>query len=149
MKFPRKVIVAVDISQDMEQIFSPLHKLDFMKDAESHLVHVSLKIVYNFALDFGALAYPLSDDRALIEQAIVAKITGLQEKILPYGHTGTVHVKCLFGESPAETFCNYAKENHADLLVLAPRKSKPIFDSSFGKYVNRHANSSIFLLAPH
>jgi nucleotide-binding universal stress UspA family protein len=149
MKFPKKIVVAVDLSEDMEEVLSPLRKMEFMKEAEIHLVHVSLKIVYSFALDFSALTYPLTDDRTLIDQAVVAKVTGLQEKILPYGHTGPIQVKCLFGETPAETFCEYAKDTLADLIVLAPRKSKSLFESSFGKYVSRHARTSIFMLPPH
>ena len=149
MKFPKCVVVAVDLADDIEVVLSRLHKMDFIKDAEIHLVHVSLKIVYSYPIGFGALTYPITDDRVVIEQTVVKEISDLKDRILPVGHTGRIVVECLFGEKPAETFCNYAKEKNADLMIVVPRKKKGIFDSSFAKYVINHSDINVMLLKDH
>jgi hypothetical protein len=148
MKFPRKVIVAVDLTEHMAEEFSPLHRMDFLAEAEIHLVHCSKIVSYNFSLGLGALIYPLQDERTLIEQAVLTKIASSQTKILPYAFSGRLVVKCLFGEKPAAAFCAYAKENLGDLLIIAPKKSRGIFEGSFASFVTGHADGNILLLKP-
>jgi nucleotide-binding universal stress UspA family protein len=146
MSFPRKVIIAVDINDQIEEMLSPLRKLEFLKNSEINLVHASPLLRYGYPLDFGSYSYPLAEDRVVIEQAILNKISSIQEKILPFGFTGIAKIKCLFGDKEAEAFCDYAREINADLVIIAPRKSKSFFDSSFCHYVTRHAQNNLFIL---
>jgi nucleotide-binding universal stress UspA family protein len=149
MSFPRKVLVAIDINDQMEEMLAPLRKLEFLNNSEINLVHASPLLRYGYPLDFGSYSYPLAEDKVVIEQAVLNKIAGVQEKILPYDFTGTVKIKCLFGDKEAEAFCDYAREINADLVILAPRKSKSFFDSSFCHYVTRHAHNNLLILKQH
>lgn len=142
-------MVAVDLTEDLKDILHPIRTMDFLKESEFYLVHCSMSVSYNFVVDFGITTYPIAEDRSLIQEAVVAKISGMKEKILPYEHGGTVHIHCLFGENQSKVFCDFALEHKVDLIVVAPRLKHGIFESSFAKYVSAHSKANVLLLKPH
>lgn len=151
MSYPKTVVVAVDFNKDCLNTLKTLHKMpQILGDAEIHFVHVFEIIIYSF--DLTSRAWPLPEEQSKIEAEVVDRLSKLAQEILPKGHTNKVVVKCLFDVSAKERFCEYTKEAHAGMAVVATRGKHGIqglFDSSFAQHLCKYSPASIFVLRPH
>ncbi len=149
MKFAKKVVVAVGMFDDVSKQLAPIREMGFSSNSEVHFVHVFNTINYTTLLGDFPMLYPVEADRNSIQESIVALLMKISKEVLPSGFEGRVHHKCLFDESPKYKFCNYVKEAHADLVIIATRQKHNIFDSSFAQYVNKHSNANMVFLKSH
>lgn len=149
MKFAKKVIVAVPLIENMAQMLSEVKEMEFLKDSEVHLVSVFNTINYAVGLGEFPLVYPVVEDREAIERSIVNKLKQVRSEILPSGIDNRAYVRCLFGENVKETFCSYAEEIKADAVIVATRKKRDFFESSFAQYVMKHLDADIIILKKH
>lgn len=151
MSYPSKVVVAVDFNKDSLNTLKTLHKMyHTIENAEIHFVHVFEVVVYSF--DLTSSSWPTAEEQAKVEADVVARLTKLADEILPKGYKNKVQVKCLFDVNPKERFCDYVKDSHASMAIVATRGKKGIqgfFDSSFAQYLCKFSPASLFVLRPH
>ena len=151
MTYPSKVVIAVDFNKDSLSTLHTLKKMNnFLGSAEVHFVHVFEVVVYSF--DLTSRVWPTEDEQAKIEADVISRLNKLTEEVLPKDHGNKIVVKCLFDINPKEKICDYVKDTHASMVVVATRGKKGIqgfFDSSFAQYLCKFSPASIFVLRPH
>lgn len=146
MKFARRVAVAFNLNQPFPEVYGTLKNLQFLDECEIHLIHSYLTLSYLIGMGETALVYPLSGDREKIEQAVQATLMSYSRKIFPEGFKGKVIVRCLFSDDPKRTFCDYVKEENIDMVIVATREKKGLFESSFTQFVNKHTTANMMVL---
>jgi len=52
----------------------------------------------------------------------------------------------LFGEDPKQAMIRYITEVQGDLIVVASRKERGVFESSFAQYVSKHTLANVLIL---
>lgn len=149
MKFAKKVLLAVPLVDNMADMLKGVQGMDFLKESEVHLVTVFNTINYAVGLGEFPLVYPVIEDREKIEAAILSKLNVLKKEILPEAIAQKSGVHCLFGENVKETFCDFAKEVKADTVIVATRKKRDFFESSFAHYVTKHLDADIIIIKKH
>lgn len=149
MEFAQKVVIAVPLIENMAEMLREVRGMDFLKDSEVHLVSVFNTINYAVGLGEFPLIYPVVEDREAIEKSIINKLRQIRSDILPSGLENRAQVRCLFGENVKETFCTYAEEIKADTVIVATRKKRDLFESSFAHYVMKHLDADIIILKKH
>jgi nucleotide-binding universal stress UspA family protein len=146
MKFANKVVVAINVNQNLEAILAPLRKLEFLKQAEIHLVHVFQTMTYAVGFSEYPMAYPVHQDRNVIEQSINSLLVKLAVNLFGDNFEGKIVTKCLFSDNPKKKFCEYLQDEGADLVVIASREKRGLFESSFATYVSRHSQANQIIL---
>lgn len=146
MSFAKKVIVAVSPADNIEELLLPLKEMNFFDQSEVHFVNVFNTITYSHWLSSTPLVYPIENDRKEIEALTVKKILEIADHTLPSNFKGRVIAKCLFGDSPKDTFSDYVNTQKADLVIVAKREKKGLFESSFARFVNNHTKANILIL---
>ena len=144
--FPQKVVIAVDTAIPAE-VLMPIKKMDWLKDSEIQFVHVFKILNYGDGLSFN-VAFPFQQDRAELSEAVIQKLKEYAELCLPYGYLGKVLCQCLFDENPKEKLVQYLHDQQIDLVIVATRERKGLFESSFASYLNRHAPCSVLIIRP-
>ena len=143
MSFGKKVVVAFDLNDSSAKQLKELGQLEFLKDAEVHLVHVYQTTIMTYGLGEFCQIYPAEPDRGEIERSITSTIT----RLLP-DHSSSLKIRCLFDENPKEEFCLYAKEVKADTVIIFTRERHGIFESSFAQYAARHCQCHVLIMRP-
>lgn len=146
MTFPKKVAIAIDTALPVT-ILEPIRKMEWLNEAEIHLIHVFKLLNYGDGLSFN-VAFPFQQDRAELSEAVVNKMTELSSKFLPYGHIGKVIYQCLFDDNPKEKMNQYLHDHQIDLAIVGTRERKGLFESSFANYLCRHAACSVLVIRP-
>lgn len=146
MTFPQKVVVATDTALPVS-VLEPIRKMEWLNEAEIHLVHVFKLLNYGDGLSFN-VAFPFQQDRAELAEAVVTKMKEMATKCLPYGHIGKVAYQCLFDDNPKEKMNQYLHDHQIDLIIVATRERKGLFESSFATYLCRHASCSVLVIRP-
>lgn len=147
MKFAKNVVVAVGVSENDEGAhgFEAIAELGFLNKSTIHFVHVFKTVLYASAFS-PTLSYPIPEERDKIEESMFQYLKRTFAPVVPAGFEGQAHFKCLFGEDPKETMLRYATEIEADLIIVASRKERGIFESSFGQYMNKHTQADVLIL---
>jgi nucleotide-binding universal stress UspA family protein len=146
MAFAQKVIIAVGLDDLGEGQLLVLKKMNFLQSSELHFVSVFKTIDYTYGLGEFSLVFPVSDDRRSIEETIISKLKKISEKVIPEGFKGSIYYHCLFDENPKEKLCHYIKELKADTVIVAARKKRGLFESSFTNYVAKHSEADVIIL---
>jgi nucleotide-binding universal stress UspA family protein len=146
MSFAKKIIVAVSPEENIETLLSPIKEMIFTDSTEIHFVNVFSVVSYSVWATSAPLIFPLEDDRQKIEDETNKKLQELSKHLLPSSFKGKVVVKCLFGEHVKDTFSNYVNKESADLVIVAKREKRGIFESSFASFVNNHTKANLLLL---
>ncbi len=148
MSFAKKVVIAVDFTEDLPQRLKSLRKLDFLNHSELHFVHVFPTTTYPFGLGEFPLIFPMEADRDVISQSGIALLVNMTELAMAATFVGRIIPKILFSDSEKSCFTRYVEEVHADLVIVFPRRRHGFFDSSFGEYVSKHAHSDVLFIKP-
>jgi len=146
MKFAKKVVIAVGLSNEMPELMKPLREMEFLSQSEIHFVHVFSTINYTTLFSDFPLIYPIEADRKSIEESVLALLVKTSKEVLPKSFEGKVIQRCLFDDRPKDKFCDYANEIHADLIIVPTRQKRGIFESSFAQYVSKHTKANIIFL---
>ncbi len=146
MSFAKKIIVAVSPENNIEELLSPIKEMSFRDSVEIQFINVFTTIRFTHWLNNSSLIYPIESDRKEIELSTVKKISEIANKVLPSDFKGMVSSKCLFGEVPKEVFADYINTERPDLVIIAKRKKKGLFESSFAQYVNNHTETNMLIL---
>jgi len=146
MAFAQKVIIAVGLDDLGEGQLSGLKKMNFLQSSELHFVSVFKTIDYTYGLGEFSLVFPVSDDRKAIEENILNKLKKISAEMTPVGFKGSIFHHCLFDENPKEKLCQYIKELKADTVIVAARKKRGLFESSFTNYVAKHSEADVIIL---
>ncbi|MCM2351266.1 MAG: universal stress protein [Bacteriovoracaceae bacterium] len=149
MKFAKKVVIAVPLTDNMSQMLEGVRGMEFLKESEVHLISVFNTINYAVGLGEVPLVYPIIEDRKKIEESIMERLKQLSTDILPAQAKERAVIQCLFGENAKETFCDYVEKVKADTVVVATRKKRDFFESSFAHYVTKHLDADVIILKNH
>jgi nucleotide-binding universal stress UspA family protein len=146
MSFARKVIIAVDMQNNFEQMLLPLSQLALLKEAELELVHIFQTT--SFAYGFGeySLIYPIEGEKQKIAEAVEKKLEKVGQELFP---GKKISCLCLFSDDPKDAFCRHAQERKSDLIIVAARRKRGIFESSFAQYVTKHSETHTLILKHH
>ncbi|MGE3608637.1 MAG: universal stress protein [Bacteriovoracaceae bacterium] len=145
MKSIKKVVIAINLNESRPEMFQALKGMDFLNESEIHLVHVLQTTVY--ALGLGQVpVYPLEKDRQALEESVRLGLENFITGVLPVNFKGKIVNQCLFGEDPKKTFCSHIQEVRPDLVIIAAREKRGLFESSFAQYVNKHTDSNLFII---
>jgi nucleotide-binding universal stress UspA family protein len=146
MRFAKKVVIAISLNDDMVETLRVVKHMDFLKNSEVHLVNVFNTVSYAFGFGEFPLVYPVEADRKLIEQSVLAKLVHVSGEIVPESFEGKLIQKCLFSDKPKERFCDYVNDIKADLVIVAAREKRGLFESSFAQYVGKNSKANILTL---
>jgi hypothetical protein len=146
MSFAKKVIVAVSPEENIEELLMPIREMTFQNDTEIHYINVFSTITYSHWLSSAPLIYPIESERKEIEKLTVKKLTEIAQETLPINFQGKIVSKCLFGENPKVVFSDYANNEKSDLIIVAKREKRGLFESSFASFVNNHTKANLLLL---
>jgi hypothetical protein len=146
MNFAKKVAVAVSMDDDLLEHLKSIKQMSFLNHSEIHLVHVFNTISYAVGFAEAPMIYPIEDDRKAIEQAVLGRLAQVSQNILPADFKGKLVHKCLFHDNPKEKFSDYLHEIRADLAIVATRKRRGLFESSFAHYLSKHSESHLIVL---
>lgn len=146
MAFPENVLIAVDTNLP-EEIFSPLRKMEWMNESEIHIVHVFKLLNYGDGLSFN-VSFPYSFNEKELSEAVIHKMKTMAKGFLPYGHVGKVVYQCLFDTDIKSKMTDYINQNKINLIIVATRERKGIFESSFANYMIKNSAANILILRP-
>lgn len=144
MGFPSKVIIAVDVFHSPDDFVSVLSSLKFIHQAEIQLVHIFHTMTYVVDVNEYPLAFPVIDDRKTIEESVIRSLTKLKEGTFP--NTANVSLVSLFSDDPKRYFCDYVEREKPELIILAARKKRGVFEGSFSQFITKHTDSNILTL---
>lgn len=146
MSFGKKVVVAVELDESLDDVAKSIKEMEFLKTSEIHFVNVFHTINYAVGMGSSPLIYPIEADRREIEVSILGKLDDFAKKAVPQGFDGKVFHHCLFSENQKHAFSDYVKKENADLIIVATKSKHGFFESSFAQYVNKHTGASLLLI---
>lgn len=146
MKFAKKVLIPVALTDNQKDLLKPLRGMDFLSGCEIQFIHVFPTVSYASVMNEAAFIYPMENDRRVIEQSTLATLVRMAEEVLPPHFQGKVTQKVLFAEDPRKMFSDYANEIHADTVIITTKRRHGFFESSFAEYVNKHIDSNMIYL---
>jgi nucleotide-binding universal stress UspA family protein len=146
MSLAKKVIVAVSPEENIETLLSPIKELNLSNETEIHFVNVFNTVSYSVWASAAPLVFPIEEDRQQIEESTLKRLAEMAKHTLSPQFQGKIVTKCLFGEHVKETFSNYVNKENADLVIVAKRAKRGIFESSFASFVNNHTKANLLLL---
>lgn len=146
MKMLKVAVLGIQFTEENLQTWKMVKDMDFLKDVEIHLVHISGASDHVMNSMLNLTLYPAQEARVIIEHAVTLKLEALAAEILPADHSGKVHVKCLFSSHPKKEFCDYANKVGSSLVILAADKNKKISMGSFIQYQSLHSRSAVLVL---
>lgn len=149
MKFARKVIIAVGLSNEMAELIKSVRDLEFLSHSEIHFVHVFNTMNYTTVFSDFPIIYPVEADLKAVEESVMSYIKKISHEILPKEFEGKIIHKCFFDAIPKQKFCDYVNEQKADLVIVPTREKRGLFESSFAQYVTKHTHANIILLKKH
>lgn len=149
MSFAKKVIVAIDFTNEIKNLYSDMKDMSFLENSEIHFVHVASTVTYSFVFSDMPLVYPIEDDRKEIERSTLENLKKLSDSVLPQGFKGRAQHHCFFSENPKQAFVDFANDQHADLVIIAARERRGIFESSFAHFVEKHTKANVLLVKHH
>lgn len=147
MKFAQNVVVAVGVAETGEgaHAYELLTQMAFLNQATVHFVHVFKTVIYPTGLG-PIMSYPSPDERAQIQESMFQYLKHTFTAVLPLAFEGQAHFVCLFGEDPKQAMIRYITEVQGDLIVVASRKERGVFESSFAQYVSKHTLANVLIL---
>lgn len=146
MKSYKRVVIGIKFGEDEETLRS-LGKIEFLKNAEIFLTHVSRVTDYTFLPDLNLPLYPSADAKVIVEQTVLGKLNQIKSELSTLGLTGNINADCIFSENLKKGFCHFVNEMHADLVVLLAEKEISVFDS-FIHYQLNHTKAPVLILRP-
>ncbi|MFA7612801.1 MAG: universal stress protein [Candidatus Caldatribacteriota bacterium] len=149
MSFAKKIIVAVDFTNEINNLLKDMKEMSFIAGSEIQFVHVASKITYSFVFSNMPLVYPVEEDRKTIEESTIASLVKLSKEVLPENFSGKVRHLCFFSENPKQTFVEYVNAENPDLVIVATRLRKGLFESSFAHYVDKNTKANMLLIKHH
>lgn len=145
MHYPSQTVIALDMSKDSADLYTPIHRMDFLKESDITFVHCVLEPYYS-GDGVPISQFPRIDTRSFIEAGVLAKMKEMAQKILPHDYKGNVRFDCLFSDSPKKEFLNFIETRKVDLTIIATPEDRSFFHSSFASYVGMRSSSDVFIL---
>ena len=146
MAYPERIAVAVDTSLSAD-VLSALKRMDWLNDSEIHLIHIFQLLNYGDGLSFN-ISFPSRENEKELTQAVVEKMQSFSPQFLPLAHVGKVVYECLFSEDPKEKMIQYLQKHQIDMVFLATRQKRGLFESSFATFLSRHSPCPVFVIRP-
>lgn len=144
MKGINRIILGIKLNEAKISIES-FKKLDFLKDAQIDIVHISQMPDLSTLAELSLPAYQNPELKLVIEHAVVLKLKEMAKEFSAAGFRGKIDCHCFLSESPHKRFCQYADETRAQLMVLIPEKT----NVGFGSFIHHqfiHSSVPLFIL---
>lgn len=146
MKKLKIAVLGIQFTEDYLETWKLVKEMDFLKDVDVHLVHVSGASDHALNAALNLPLYPAQETRLVLEHAVTSQLEFLAPKILPAGHTGKVSLKCLFGSHPKKVFSDYVTKVGANLVILAADQDRKFSMGSFIQYQCLHSRAAVLVL---
>jgi hypothetical protein len=146
MKKIQVVVVGIDFSENLENSWELLKRLEFLKDVEIHLVHVSSLHNYSFGENIHVPIYPSGEMKVIIEHSVLLKLNQLASELLPLNSSHPIIAKCLFDKNPKKAFLEYTEKVGAQLVILSSGKKNPLSIRSFIQYQVQNSKANVLVL---
>lgn len=146
MKKIQIVVVGIDFSENLDHSWEILKRLEFLKDLEIHLVHVSSLNNYSFGEKMHVPIYPSGEMKVIIEHSVLLKLNQLASELLPLNSTHPFVAKCLFDKNPKKAFLEYSEKVGAQLVILLGGKKNPFSIRSFIQYQVQNSKANVLVL---
>jgi nucleotide-binding universal stress UspA family protein len=146
MKSWRRIVVAVDFSDQLTELLKPISDMDFLAESEIQFVHVYRTITFSYGIGKGIMVYPVEFDRKVIEQSGLALLASAAQLVLPKNFEGKLRSRLFFSEDPKRRFSQYVNEEQTDLVIVPTRKKHGFFESSFAQFVSKHTTCDMIML---
>lgn len=146
MKTVRKAAVAIDLAEPLPEVYKSLKSFEFLRGADVHFVFSFMTTSYAIGIGETSLIFPMADDRTKIEESVVAMMKDLAGTLFPKDFCGRLSAHCLFSDDPKRKFCDFLDAEKIDMVIVAAREKKGIFDSSFTNYVSKHSRANMLVL---
>jgi hypothetical protein len=140
-----KVVIAVNFIDQSLETLKAIHRMEFLASSEIHFVHIVPELTYSTELGV-TLVLPDNDRKNSIRETIVSKMKSISAQVLPYSHKGKVVYECLFSADQKNDFCQYLDDVQANLVIVAARKKRELFASSFTYYIGMNSSVSTLVL---
>lgn len=144
MKGIHQVILGIKLNDDHKSI-EAFEKLEFLKEANIDLVHISQMPDLSTLSELGLPAYPNPELKLVVEHAVLLKLKEFAKRFEAAGFRGKIECHCFLSQSPHKMFCQYAQEIRAQLMVLIPEK----VSVGFGSFIHHqflHSSVPLFIL---
>ena len=145
MKHPFITLIGLDISANQNENLDSIRKMDFLKESDIHLVHVVKEYLAGYDIMFNSQIV-MEEDKEAIKLSVVNRLKEIGKEILPFNFTGKVTYHCVFGFDPKQTLVNVAADLRANLMVLATRGDKQLFDESVSHFCGLHAPCDVLIV---
>jgi hypothetical protein len=139
-------VIGIDFVDNDEKSWKALKQMEFLKDLEIHLVHVSSIHHYEFSENLNIPIYPSGEMKVIIEHSVLIKLNLLASEILPTGLIHPVTTKCLFGKDPKKKFLDYTESVGAQLVILSKERTTHFSINSFIQYQVQNSKANILVL---
>jgi nucleotide-binding universal stress UspA family protein len=146
MTFARKIVVAINLSEPHLEILNTIKEMDFLNSSEVHFTTINQTTTYAIGLGESAIMYPMEEDRRKIREQSLMELNKLGRELIPKSFKGRLVSECLFSDDPKRKFTEYVADNHIDLVILAAREKRGVFESSFSHYVAKHSSANLLIL---
>lgn len=145
MYYPSNVVIALDLAKNSEELYGPIHRMDFLKESHIHFVHCVLEPYYS-GDGIPISQFPRLETKSIIEAGVISKMERMSKEILPHDFHGKTSFTCLFSDSPKKELLNYIKDKEIDLTVISTPEDRNFFHSSFASYIGLQGVSDVFVL---
>lgn len=146
MKTIKKIIIALDLQDQLPEVYKTLKEYEFIRGADVHVVYSFMTTTYAFGLGETALIFPIESDRKKLEESVVGMLTDISRSLFPKDFCANLSAHCLFSDRPKEKFCEFVEKEKIDMIIVATREKKGVFDSSFTHYLTKHTHSNVLIL---
>ncbi len=149
MKKIQVVAIGVDFKDNPEEAWKDLKHLEFLRDVEIHLVHISSFHNYSLSENIQVPVYPSGEMKLVIEHSILLKMNQLASELLPKSCNHPIVAKCLFDTNPKKSFSDYTEKVGAQLVILASGKKNHLSIRSFIQYQVRNSKANVLVMKSH
>lgn len=146
MGFAKKIVIAVEMNNELYDVLKTVKKMNFLNEAEVNIVHISQTVSITVAFDGTPLVYPISEDRKAIRESVIETLKKVSKEFMPASFSGNVSYHCLFSDDPKRAFSEFVEEEKMDLVIVATKQKHGLFESSFAQYVNKHTKANVLML---
>lgn len=146
MTFSKKIAIAVNLNEDVPKVFETLRESDLLKASEVHFVYSFLTTSYYMGFSGQSFVYPIEEDRKIIEESCLSKLQEASRKIIPEKADSKIVLKCLFADDTKRKFGEYIQAENIDLVIVAAREKRGLFESSFTRFIENHTHANVLVL---
>lgn len=146
MKPAKKIAIALNLQEPLPEAYNDLKAYEFIRGCDVHVIYSFMTTTYAFGLGETALVFPMESDRKKLEESVTGMLQDISRSMFPKDFCGRLSAHCLFSDEPRAKFCEFIEKENIDMVIVAAREKKGLFDSSFTHYLTKHTHANVLIL---